>query len=406
MTSVEGSASTDRLKVLMVAPTSFFKDYGGHIRIYEEANTLQKQGHSITIATYNLGDDLPGLTIRRTKPLPYHADYEVGSSRHKLSFDLLLLIKTLQVAWEIKPDIVHGHMHEGSLIGGVAARLLKIPLIFDFQGSLTSEMVDHGFLKSNGLVFSFFHRLEKIACRRPAAILTSSEQAVSLLEGEFGVDSAKIHPLPDCVDTERFNREKFSDADRDMIRAKYGIPENCPVVIYLGLLADYQGTPEIIKTAAVLKEQGREVFFLIMGFPKADIYQKMANDLGLQGNMKFTGKVEYRNAARNLAVGDIAISAKVSSTEGSGKVLNYMAMSIPVVAFDTVVHREYLGELGVYAPVGDVRALASGIERLIADPVEAKRLGTELNQRVKDSYSWEQAGKKISELYQRLTNSS
>ena len=48
-------------KVLMIAPTSFFSDYGGHIRILEETLALQERGHQITIATYYKGRDLPGI---------------------------------------------------------------------------------------------------------------------------------------------------------------------------------------------------------------------------------------------------------------------------------------------------------------------------------------------------------
>ena len=50
----------------MIAPTSFFADYGGHIRILEEARALQKLGHRLTITTYHNGDDLPGLDIYRS----------------------------------------------------------------------------------------------------------------------------------------------------------------------------------------------------------------------------------------------------------------------------------------------------------------------------------------------------
>ena len=58
----------------MIAPTSFFSDYGGHIRILEETLSLQKKGHEITIVTYYKGDEVPGLDIRRTKALPWRAD--------------------------------------------------------------------------------------------------------------------------------------------------------------------------------------------------------------------------------------------------------------------------------------------------------------------------------------------
>ena len=37
----------------MIAPTSFFADYGCHVRILEEARVLRKLGHEITIAMPN-----------------------------------------------------------------------------------------------------------------------------------------------------------------------------------------------------------------------------------------------------------------------------------------------------------------------------------------------------------------
>jgi len=127
------------LRILMIAPTSFFSDYGGHIRILEETYTLQGMGHEVAIVTYYKGSDMPGLDIRRTAPLPWRAEYEVGSSRHKIAFDVYLAWQSLMEAIRFKPDVIHGHMHEGALIGGVLAKLLRRPLVFDFQGSMTVD---------------------------------------------------------------------------------------------------------------------------------------------------------------------------------------------------------------------------------------------------------------------------
>ncbi|MCW5853786.1 MAG: glycosyltransferase, partial [Anaerolineae bacterium] len=131
----------------MVAPTSFFGDYGCHVRILEETRVLQALGYRVTIVTYARGRDLPDVTIRRTPPLPWRAHYEVGSSRHKFAFDAYLGTTVLRTALQERPTLVHGHLHEGALIGYPAARLLRVPLIFDYQGSLTGEMLDHGFIQ-------------------------------------------------------------------------------------------------------------------------------------------------------------------------------------------------------------------------------------------------------------------
>lgn len=396
-------ATARPLRILMVAPTSFFSDYGGHIRILEETQTLQSMGHQVAIVTYYKGSDMPGLDIRRTRPLPWRTDYEVGSSRHKIAFDVYLALQTVREGMRFRPHVVHGHMHEGVLIGGVLARLLRVPLVFDFQGSLTAEMVDHRFLNPDGRLYPWAMQLEKLINRLPAAILTSSLQATHLLQERFEVPAAAIHPLPDCADAARFDPQQFSEAERRALKRRLGLPEGRIIIAYLGLLTDYQGIPHLIETAVSLKEMDLPVHFLIMGYPNVAHYQKMARDKGVAGIVTFTGKVEYRHAPAYLALGDIAVAPKMSSTEGSGKLLNYMALAQPVVAYDSPVHREYLADWGVYAPLGDVAAFAQAVAGLVQAPERRQELGQKLRQRAIREYSWQRAGEQIVALYRNLT---
>jgi glycosyltransferase involved in cell wall biosynthesis len=389
----------------MIAPTSFFSDYGGHIRILEETKALQNLGHEVTIVTYYKGSDMPGLEIRRTAPLPWHTEYEVGSSRHKLAFDVYLAVQSLIEGYRFRPDIIHGHMHEGALIGGLLARLLRVPLVFDFQGSLTAEMVDHQFLDPNGRLFRWVYRAERFIDQRlPSAILTSSVQAGRMLQADFQVNPEIIKPLPDCADTERFRPDLLAPGASKNLRLALGIPEDRLIVAYLGLLTDYQGIPQLIETAAKLNQTGDAIHFLVMGYPNVDLYRGLADSAGVGDRMTFTGKIEYRDAATYLGLGDIAVAPKMSTSEGSGKLLNYMAMAQPVVAFDTPVHREYLAELGIYAPVGNTSAFAAAIRQLMNNPGQRASLGQQLRQRAADHYSWREAGQEIEQIYSQLTS--
>ncbi|MEW6232038.1 MAG: hypothetical protein AB1566_06970 [Chloroflexota bacterium] len=76
--------------VLKIAPTSFFSDCGCHVRILEEARILRKLRHQVAICTYNNGNDIDGLPIRRTLPLPFQKDVNIGSSRQKIAIDALV----------------------------------------------------------------------------------------------------------------------------------------------------------------------------------------------------------------------------------------------------------------------------------------------------------------------------
>ncbi len=131
------------LNILMLAPTMFFADYGAHVRILEETRALQKLGHRVTILAYPNGRDIKGITVRRCWGVPFNYRVIVGSSRHKIYLDLLLAGMSLLHVISDKPDIIHAHLHEGALIGWVLSKLTRAPLVFDFQGSLTSEMIDH-----------------------------------------------------------------------------------------------------------------------------------------------------------------------------------------------------------------------------------------------------------------------
>ncbi len=77
-------------------------------------------------------------------------------------------------------------------------------------------------------------------------------------------------------------------------------------------------------------------------------------------------------------------------------------MQQPVVASDTAVHREYLGDFGLYVSPGDVPGLASRIADIINDPAWGKKIGEELRKRASKNFSWAKAGKKIDSLYQTL----
>lgn len=388
----------------MIAPTSFFLDYGCHVRILEEARVLQKFGHRVKIVTYPLGRNLPDLDIERTIPVPFKSRHEVGPSRSKLILDVLLSLKSLQTALTFRPHIIHAHLHEGALIGSVLSRLLRIPLVFDFQGSMSSEMADHQFISPEGIIFKFVHWLEGHIDRLPHHILTSSQNAASVLTNDFHIAPEHVTVLSDCVDADNFG--PITDAQRamnvDQLRERLGIPRERRIVVYIGLLDEYRGTRVMLDAAKDLIARGADVHFVIIGFPNIERYRAYAEQLGIASRTSFVGRIPYEDVPLWLALGDVALEPKMSATEAAGKVLNYMAVGLPTVAFDIPVMREYLGEWGAYAPLGDAHAFADQIERLLNDPARAREIGHALRQRAVEKFSWERAGHAIERVYAKV----
>lgn len=389
--------------ILMVAPTSFFADYGCHVRILEEVYALQKAGHKVTICTYHNGNDVEGLTIERSLNVPWHKGVQVGSSRHKLYFDATLALKSMEVALRVKPDIIHAHLHEGALIGFPLKlmRLGRVPLIFDYQGSLTHEMVDHHFLRRNGPFYKPTRALEKVINHMADTIITSSHNSAAVLREQFDYPAERVVTIVDGVSAERFH-PRTSEAEKQatiQLKQSLGIPLDRKVVVYLGLLAPYQGTNLLVEAARIIKQQRSDVHFVIMGYPGVDSYRELAQYLGVDDCVIFPGRIPYEQASQYLAMGDVAVAPKMSATEGAGKIPNYMAMGLPVVTFDTPVSREFLGELGIYAELGQVESLAERIQYALSDAIEPISLGHALRERVLTKFTLEDQRKQIEAVY-------
>jgi glycosyltransferase involved in cell wall biosynthesis len=384
------------LKILMLAPTPYFADRGCHVRIYEEARSLVAQGHDVRIVTYHLGRDMPDIPTVRIPRIPWYSRLEAGPSLHKIYLDLLLFFKALLIIPEFRPDIIHAHLHEGAFIGYFLKKLSGLPLILDYQGSLTGECIDHGFFGAASWPAGVFRKIEGLINGAADRIITSSSAGTAQLVTAWGVPSHKVSPLIDAVDT-----DIFCPAPAQSGREALGIPPDACVVAYLGILSRYQGTDLLLDCIELLQKDGVKACFLIMGFPDGH-YRAEALERGLTDMTIFTGRLDYSAAPRMLATADLAVTPKLSPSEANGKIFNYMACGLPVVAFDTPVNREVLGDTGIYAAHGDARDLADKIAGLIEDSSARARLSDQVRDKALREHSWTARGKMLTDVYRDL----
>jgi len=380
----------------MLAPTPYFADRGCHVRIYEEARALRALGHDVRIVTYHIGRDMPGIPVSRIPRVPWYNRLEAGPSWHKLYLDLLLLFRAAGDCPGFRPHLIHAHLHEGAGIGALLKLITHTPLVFDYQGSLTGECIDHGFFKPGSLPARIFGLIERGINGCADRIVTSSSAGYHDLTHLQGVSPAIVSSVIDGVDTEQFRPH-----DQQEVRKRLGIALDIPVVAYLGLLNAYQGSDLLLEAIGLLKAQGVRAHFLVMGFPH-ERYHALARDAGIADMITFTGKIDYHNAPLFLSAADIAVSPKLSLTEANGKLFNYMACALPVVAFDTPVNREILGDAGVYAPLGDCAAFAESIADLLANLDQLKGKGEQVRVRAVNEHSWQARGKRLVDIYRSI----
>lgn len=381
----------------MIAPTPFFGDRGCHVRIYEETRALAALGVRTLITTYPVGNDVPGLDVARSARLPGIRPSVLGPSWSRPILDGGLLLTTLRAARRFRPHVLHAHLHEGILIGAIVRRLTAIPLLADLQGSLTAELIDHQFVAADGLSQAAIRRLERWLVTRPDRVVTSSTAGVTLLTAQ-GAPADRVASLPDGVDLDVF---RPMPPDAALVR-DLGL-EGKKIVVYLGVLTPYQGVDAVLAAVPEVLEQVPGAHFLVMGYPNEDRYRAIVRDRGLQRAVTLPGRIPYRDAPRWLTLGAVAVSAKQSSTEANGKLLNYMACGLPVVATDTPVNRELLGDDGSYAAVGDTRSLAERLIELLRDPALASARGAALRRRAEEQFSWPALVQRLTRIYAEVT---
>lgn len=387
-------------RALIVAPTPFFGDRGCHVRILEQIRALERRGVATELVTYPFGRSMDGVTTLRTPRRPLLRPSLLGPNYARPFLDADLAWTALRVARRFQPHVLHAHLHEGIVIGAVVRRLTGIPLLADLQGSLTAELTDHGFLSPSGLPARGMTRFERWLVRKPDAVVVSSSTAARELQRHCPAGAA-IEALVDGVDLDHF---RPMPPDPALVQ-RLGLG-NKRVVVYLGVLTGYQGIETLLDAAPRVARTIPNVHFLVMGYPNEEHYRTAVRGRGLEHLVSLPGRIPYDDAARYLALGIVAVSAKQSLSEANGKLLNYMACGLPVVATDTEVNREILGDVGLFAPVGDAAGLGDHLAGLLDDPARRAELSVAARARAEREYGWPRVIETLVATYARIAGRS
>jgi len=386
-------------KVLMIAPTPFFADRGCHVKIYEEIKAFSRRGIKVVLVTYHIGRNIEGIDIRRIFKIPWYNKLEAGPSIHKYYLDIILAFKSLFIAIKFKPDIIHAHLHEGVFVGRFVKFFIRRPMVADYQGSMTGEMLDHGFINKKKLSFKLNLWLENIINKFPDKIILSSTNAVDYLLKNFSIKPEKVTSFIEGTDTERYH----PDYETKELAGKLGLPDTHKIFVYLGVLTKYQGIDIMIEAIPEIIKKYPGSHFLIIGYPNIEYYKKITKKLNIEDFVTFTGRVDHEDTPRYICLGDIAVSLKLSKTEANGKLFGYMAAALPCIVFDTPTNREILGDTGVYADYADRRSFEEKALYLLKNEKIAVETGEAAKQRVLKNFTWDKTSLKYLQIYKELT---
>jgi glycosyltransferase involved in cell wall biosynthesis len=229
-----------------------------------------------------------------------------------------------------------------------------------------------------------------------AAVVTVSDFAVRLLQERFPQNAAKLHRVYNGVDLSRFSPSDFADSP--------------PAIVSIGRLIEKKGFGDLISACAHLRSRGRAFSCSIIGEgPLEESLRAQIVAEGLEKLVELTGPQTQQEIAARLA--HAAIFALPCTREADGGmdnlptvIMEAMAAGLPVIStplggIPEMVEPKVNGEL---VPERDPEALSAAIERLLADPEQARRFGNCGREIAREKFSIEKSARQLRRLFEKL----
>jgi len=322
------------------------------------AQHLRKQGHQVVLAC----SDDPGEAGQSFVELLRRQGFEVQIlpiRRHISPFlDLWSILKLYRYLRLRRFDVVHVRTAKAGMIGRLAARLARVPVIvYTAHAFPFHEYLSHWRIRLYAL-------LERFAARLCDVIAVDSEcvRARGLACKVAAPDRIRVIPMG--IDTERFDPAKYR-LERGSIRADLGLAPESMVVGAVARFVPDKGLDTLLQAVSMMGKKFPQLQCLLVGDgPLREELRNLSGRLGLDHQVVFAG---YRtDIPRLLAAMDLFMLP--THREGFGVAFaDAMSMEVPVIASRISPITELIvdGRTGVLAEVGDPEAFARSAATLL-----------------------------------------
>lgn len=281
-------------------------------------------------------------------------------------------------------DLIHAH-HP---IAGLVMKQLypDIPVMITIHSSYERELLLNGRIREDGPEIRFLASLYGELEDRLDQIVTVSNSFKSYLADHMQ-DPEKIGVIPNGFDQRRFRPISHENA--------------VPQLISVCRLVPAKGLNTLLEACSILKKKGHPfVLHLIGDGPIREELENLAAGLGIYEDTIFYGYMLHPEEF--MPFFDIFVLP--SRAESFGSVFAEAALCLlALVGTDVGGIAEQIenGRNGLLVPVGNAQALASALEKLIADPDYRYELARSAREKAKKSYSMSRVIQQLSKVYEQ-----
>lgn len=309
--------------------------------------------------------------------------------------DALALAHLYRILKETRPDVLQTATPKAGLLGAIAGRAARVPLIVTGVFGLPQ-------MTSTGLRKALLDTTTRISTYGSDVTWCDSPSMAGYVRRHRLAPPRRVAVVGDGsvsgVDTtNEFSHERLQ-GEGQQIRQSLNIPDEAQVIGFVGRHAHDKGITELAEAWAIWRERHPQAHLLLVG-PVEDDLQPVARRLLENGPRQHWTGPQFPVAPWFAAM-DVFVMP--SYREGfCATNIEAAAMGVPVVAtripgcVDSVVD----GTTGMLVPVRDARALADAVTMYLENPSLARAHGLAGRERSERAFSPARLENELSTLY-------
>jgi glycosyltransferase involved in cell wall biosynthesis len=372
-------------------------------RVWQEATALRDAGYLVSIICptgkgyEKTFEALDGIEIFR-----YRLAEADGVAGYLLEYSAALAF-TFALSWKVffrqGFDVIHACNPPDLffLIGGFW-KLFGKKFLFDHHDA-SPELYEAKFGR-RGVLWKAMVLLEKLTFRTADLSLATNESYKRIALTRGGMPAERVFVVRSGPSLERMT---ICPPVASMKKGKKYL------VGYVGVMGRQEGIDYLLRAAAhIVHDLGRKDvhFGLVGGGTSLEEMKGLADELGLDEYVTFTGRVPDAEMLAMLNTADVCVNPDVANEMNDistmNKVMEYMALGKPMVQFDLAEGRFSAQRASLYARRNNAFDLAAKIVELLDSPEKRAAMGDIGRRRVLEELEWRHEVPKLLQAYEAL----
>jgi len=379
--------------------------YPSDLRVRQEANSLVSHGFQVTVIapgtrSQSSYENIHGVHVYRY-PEPPAGE---GCLSYLVEYSWALFFSFFLTFWVFFRrgfDVIHAHNPPDLFVLiAMCFRVIGKKFIFDHH-DLSPEMYYARFdNQGSRFVFQALKFFEILSCRMAHQVIATNESYKKVEMERAGIPASRVSIVRNGPDISKMKPVEPEPTVRAKATVNLG---------YLGVIGQQDGVDYLIRSLEyIVKELGiTDIHAIIMGSGSAvPSLKKLTAQLELEQYISFTGSIPYNDLPRYVSACDICVDPDPHNPYNDRstmvKMMDYMAMAKPIVAFDLTEHRASAGPAALYSIRNDVHDLAKTIVELIANPNLQNKMGETGRQRMIEQFAWHHQENQLLKAYANI----